>query len=190
MDTEQLGRSRFLNWLFKPAGASMESRLRRWLMPPEKTLQGAGIKPGQTVLEVGCGSGFFTLPAAKMIGGSGHLIAMDPLADFVDKVTGKVRDAGLDNVEVIRHDALDTKLPAASIDAVLLFGVLPFPTLPLDRLLPEMHRVLKPEGVLAVWQFPVPAGVPRAILRSGLFTKLGKKNGVYSYRRSGGPAGG
>ena len=70
MGAEQLGKSRLLNLLFKPAGATMESRLRRWLMPPEKTLRGAGLKPGQTVLEVGSGTGFFTLAAAEMIGPS------------------------------------------------------------------------------------------------------------------------
>ena len=36
----------------------MESRLRHWLMPPKKTLWGAGLGLGQTVLEVGCGTGF------------------------------------------------------------------------------------------------------------------------------------
>ncbi len=72
MDTEQLSQSWFINYIFKPAGTSMESRARRWLMPPQKTLQGADIKPGQTVLEVGCGSGFFTLPVAEMIGESGQ----------------------------------------------------------------------------------------------------------------------
>lgn len=184
MDTEKLGKSRFLNVLFKPAGASMESRLRHWLFPPKKTLQGADVKPGQTILEVGCGSGFFTLPAAEMIGESGHLIAMDPLSTFVERVSKKVLDAGLKNVEVIQRDALDTGLEAASMDMVLLFGVVPFPTLPLDKLMPEMHRVLKAEGTLAVWLFPTSAGVPTSILRSGLFTKLGKESGVYTYRRS------
>jgi demethylmenaquinone methyltransferase/2-methoxy-6-polyprenyl-1,4-benzoquinol methylase len=188
IDTEKLGKSRFLNILSKPGGAVMESRLRRWLIDPRKTLRGADIGSGQTVLEVGCGTGFFTLLAAEMIGESGHLIAMDPLSNFVDRVTKKVRDADLKNVEVLRRDALNTKLETASMDLVLLFGVVPFPTLPLDRLLPEMHRVLKAEGVLAVWLFPTSAGVPRNILRSGLFTKLGKKNGVYTYRRSEGPA--
>lgn len=184
MDTEELGKSRFLNLLFKPAGATMESQLRHWLFDPEKTLRGADIKSGQTVLEVGCGTGFFTLPAAEMIGENGHLIAMDPLSDFVDRVMKKVRDAGLGNVEVVRRDALNTGLEAASIDLVLLFGVVPYPSLPLNRLLPEMHRVLKAEGTLAVWLFPTSFGVPTSILRSGLFTRLGKKNGVYTYRRS------
>lgn len=188
MDAEKLGKSWYLNVLFRPAGASMESRLRHWLFPPKKSLGGADLKPGQTVLEVGCGTGFFTLPAAEMIGDSGYLIAMDPLEVFVDRVKEKVRDAKLKNVEVVRRDALYTGLEAASVDVVLLFGVLPFPTLPLDQLLPEMHRVLKAGGTLAVWMFPMSFGVPTSILRSGLFTQLGKKNGVYTYRRSDGSA--
>lgn len=119
-----------------------------------------------------------------MIGESGHLIAMDPMVDFIDRVKEKVRAAGLTNVEVVRRDALDTGLEAASIDVALLFGVVPFPSLPLSRLLPEMHRVLKPNGTLAVWLFPTTAGVPTAIRRSGLFTERGKRNGVYTYSRS------
>ena len=53
MNAEDSGNSKALNLLFKPAGMMMESRLRQWLMNPIKTLQGAGIKPGQTILEVG-----------------------------------------------------------------------------------------------------------------------------------------
>ncbi|MBT7293628.1 MAG: class I SAM-dependent methyltransferase, partial [Rhodospirillaceae bacterium] len=93
------------------------------------------------------------------------------------------------NVEVLCRDALDTGLDAASIDNALLFGVIPFPSLPLDRLLPEMHRVLKPDGSLAVWLFPTTAGVPTAILRSGLFTGLSKKHGVYAFERCEAPGG-
>ncbi len=189
MIAKKLGVSRILNFLAKPGGAAMESRWRRWLLPPGRTLRGAGVAGGQSVLEVGCGTGFFTLPAAGMIGESGRLIALEPLADFAERVREKVREAGLENVEVVRRDALETGLKSASVDLVfLLFGVLPFPTLPLDKLLPEMHRVLKAEGRLALWMFPVSAGVPSAIQRSGLFTALGKKHGVYTYGRSDGAA--
>lgn len=184
MDADKLGSSRFLNLLFKPAGMMMESRLRKWLMNPVKTLQGAGIGPGQTVLEVGCGTGFFTIPAAKMIGDQGHLVAMDALADYTKRVSQKVRAEHLANVRVVHRDALDTGLHTASIDTALLFGVLPFPFLPLSRLLPEMHRILKPEGRLAVWMFPVSGWVPKAILQSGLFTFISKQNGVFNYGRS------
>lgn len=188
MDAAKLGKSGFLNWFFKPSGAVMESRLRSWLLPPKKTLRGADIRPGQTVLEVGCGTGFFTLSVAELIGEGGHLIAMDPLSVFVDRVREKVRDAGLKNVEIVQRDALKTELETASMDLVLLLGVVPFPTLPPGQLLPEMHRILKEDGTLAVWLYPISFGVPGTILRSGLFSKLGKKNGVYTYRRSEGPA--
>jgi len=178
-----LGNSKIINLIFKPAGANMESRFRHWLYPPLKTLQDAGVRPGQTVLEVGCGTGFFTLPAAKLIGEQGRLIAMDVTSDFITRVSTKVEAAKIKNVEVIKRNALDTGLDSVSIDTVLLFGVLPFPLLPLNRLLPEMHRVLKPEGRLSVWLWPIPFLVPWSISRSGLFNFINKRNRVYNYSR-------
>ena len=184
MDTEHLGKSKLLNLLFKPAGLAMESRFRRLLHDPVKILHGADIQPGQVVLEVGSGTGFFTIYAAQLIGDQGRLIAMDPLTAYVERLNRKVEAAGLRNVQVVRRDALDTGLDDISIDRALLFGVLPFPSLPLDRLLPEMHRVLKPNGTLAVWMLPIAGWVPTSIRRSALFTYTHKRNGVYNYRRS------
>jgi ubiquinone/menaquinone biosynthesis C-methylase UbiE len=85
----------------------MGSGLRRWLSDPVRTLQGADIRPGQTVLEVGCGTGFFTVPAAQPIGNQGCLLAMDVLAGYLEQVSAKLRDAGLTNVRVLKRDALD-----------------------------------------------------------------------------------
>ena len=181
MDTLRLGQSRAVNFIAGLSGRLMGSSLRRWLQNPGKILQNTNIARGQTVVEVGCGPGFFTLDAAEMIGESGRLVAIEPLSDFVDKVRGEIKQAGLKNVEVLNRDALNTGLEDNSVDLVLLLGVVPFPTLPLKKLLPEMHRILKPGGSLAVWLFPATAGVPTAILKSSLFTGTGKSNGVYSY---------
>lgn len=161
----------------------MESRLRRLLHDPVKILEGADVHPGQIVLEVGSGTGFFTIAAARLIGEGGRLIAMEPLTGYVERLNQKVGEAGLKNVEVVRRDALNTGLDAASTDRVLLFGVLPFPSLPLNRLLPEMHRVLKPTGTMAIWMFPVAGWVPTAVRRSAQFAYLGKQHGVYNFRR-------
>lgn len=184
MNAEDLGNSRILNWLFKPAGMVMESSLREFLMNPVKTLQGADIQPGQTVLEVGSGTGFFTIPAAQMIGVEGKLIAMEPLAHFSRRISEKAQRADLRHVRVIQRDALNTGLDNACIDRVLLFGVIPFPLLPLNRLLPEMRRVLRREGILAVWLFPplVHGWVPKAIRQSGLFADMKKQKGVYTFK--------
>ena len=175
-----------MNLIFKPAGMLMGSKVRQWLMDPAKTLQIADIQPAQTILEVGCGTGFFTLAAARMIGDQGCLVAMDASSGFLKEVAQKVQRANLNHVRIVQRDALDTGLETASVDKVLLFGVIPFPLLPLDKLLPEMHRVLKPEGTMAVWLFPrlVHSWVPKSILRSGLFEYTCKGKGVYNYRRS------
>ncbi|MDH5370262.1 MAG: class I SAM-dependent methyltransferase [Gammaproteobacteria bacterium] len=183
MKSEQLGSSKFLNLLLKPAGLSMGSTLRKRIMNPVKTLQAADVKPGETILEVGCGTGFFTIPAAQMIGEQGHLIAMDVMSGYLEQVAKKVQAAGLKNVRIIKRDALDTGLESESVDKILLFGVLPFPSLPLNHLLPEMHRILKPDGRIAVWMFPVSFGVPTLIVKSGLFTSINKQKGVYNYRK-------
>jgi len=162
--------------------AIMESRLRYRLFGPIKIIQGAGIRPGQKVLEVGCGTGFFTIPTARLIGDTGCLVAMDILPISVETVNKKVKTAELKNVRVVKGDALNTQLEAESMDAIMIFGVIPAPMIPMEKLLTEMHRILKPGGTMAVWP-PIPGFLPKSILQSGLFTYNLKRHGVYNFRR-------
>ncbi len=110
---------------------------------------------------------------------------MDASSEFLEEVAKKVQKADLTNVRIMQRDALDTALETASIDKALLFGVIPFPLLPLNKLLPEMHRVLKPGGTMAVWLFTplVHSWVPKAILKTGLFSFMNKRSRVYNYKR-------
>jgi ubiquinone/menaquinone biosynthesis C-methylase UbiE len=180
MRTRKIADSKVGHLFIKILAAGMESRFRYRFFGPAKILQGADIRPGQTVLELGCGTGYFTLPIARLIGDHGHLIAMDVLPDSVEFVARRVQSAGLTNVRVIVGDALDTKLDSGSLDAILLFGVIPAPMLPLKLLIPEMHRILKPGGTLAVWP---PVWLRKSILRSGLFTYANKRNAVFNFTR-------
>ena len=181
MNPGALANTRIGQFLIRLMAAVMESRLRYRLFGPLKILQGAELKPGQTVLELGCGTGFFTLPAAQLIGDQGCLTAMDILQVSVDEVSRKVQTANLKNVRVVKGNALNTGLEAGSLDVVLLFGVIPAPMLPMNQLMTEMRRILKPEGILAVWP---PSWTHAEILRSGLFLFASKRNGVYNYRRN------
>jgi tRNA G46 methylase TrmB len=103
MNTEDLGNSKILNLLFKPGGVVMGSRLPHWLVSPVKTLRGADIQLGQTVLEVECGTGFFTISAAQLIGDQGCLVAMDVLSDYIERVSKKVQAADLKNVRLFNR---------------------------------------------------------------------------------------
>jgi ubiquinone/menaquinone biosynthesis C-methylase UbiE len=182
MDITTFANSKIAHFVFRIIGIAMESRFRYQFFGPMTTLQGADIQTGQTVLEVGCGTGFYTVAAAQVIGDQGCLVAMDVLPMSIERVSKKVRAANLKNVRVVRGDAMNTELDAESMDVVLLFGVIPAPMLPLNRLLPEMHRVLKTGGTLAVWP-PIPGWLPKSILRTELFTYVGKRHGVYNFRR-------
>jgi len=158
----------------------MESPLRRKLNDPVRTLKGAGIQSGQQVLEVGCGTGYFTISAAKLVGDEGLIHAIDIYPPSIECVAKKVEDAHVTNVKVTNADAMDNGLPGNSFDLVLLFGVLPAPVLTLDRLLLEMHRVLKQGGGLAIWSM-VPFWSTAPVARSKLFKYRGKENGVHNF---------
>jgi len=146
---------------------------------PIKTLKAAGIQPGQQVLEVGCGPGFFTIAAAKLVGDNGciHAIDLQPLA--IKMTEKKLQKSGLTNVKVTIADAAKAGLPTESIDLVLLFGVIH--SLPLALVLPELHRVLRPGGALAVQTFS--GWSAGRVTKGGLFTFVGKEGRVFKFRK-------
>ena len=108
-----------------------------------------GITRGNAVLDFDCGSGNYVIPAAHLVEG-GTVYALDSDPETLEKVKARCSEAGLHNVEIIQSDDLDTRLPSAWVDAVLLFDVIHAVDEP-RRLLEEMDRVLKPRGTVAVY---------------------------------------
>ncbi|MCK4475789.1 MAG: class I SAM-dependent methyltransferase [Methanophagales archaeon] len=113
-----------------------------------RLLKAAGLKPGQKVVEVGCGPGFFTIPAARIVGEEGFVYAVDvhPLA--IERVKEKIEKEGIKNVGPILANASDTGLPDRSIDIAFIFG-LRYIAGGLENVIAEIHRILKPGGVLS-----------------------------------------
>jgi ubiquinone/menaquinone biosynthesis C-methylase UbiE len=66
------------------------------IQKPEKILDGL-VKPGQTVADIGCGPGFFTLPMAKMVSEKGKVIAADLQQEMLDKLHARAAEKGLKN---------------------------------------------------------------------------------------------
>jgi ubiquinone/menaquinone biosynthesis C-methylase UbiE len=181
--TESFMDSRAANLLFRLMAPVMESRLRYRFSDPVTILEGAGIRPGQELLEIGCGTGFFTVSAAEMVGDGGRVYAMDPHPLALEHVTRKMQDSGRTNVRLIKADATEAGLVSGCVDLALLFGVIPSPIIPLDRLLPEIHRLLRSKGALAVWT-AFPWWSPASLTRSGLFVWTGKEKGVHRFRKA------
>jgi len=127
---------------------SLFFRLRDVFMNPRKLLEKVDIKERQIVLDFGCGSGSYVIPAARMVGENGMVYALDihPLA--ISAVEKKANKEGLTNIATILSDR-DTGLPDESIDVVLLYDVIR--SIKDKRaLLKELHRVMKANGLLSI----------------------------------------
>ena len=146
------------NWHF-PApsfiGSFLDSDFRKKLQPPEVVIRRSGIKPGMRVLEIGCGSGAFAVPAARLIGEEGKLYALDIQKNMLTQLERKLAlpgNTGIHNIVLVNESAYSLPFEADSVDLVYMVTVLQ--EIP-DRLhaLSEIRRVLKPGGILAVSEF-------------------------------------
>ena len=179
MDTETLSRTNTGKIFINVISNLMESRFRYKFSSPMSIINGVKDLNGSTVLEVGCGTGFFTISLSELIGDNGSLTAIDILQESVDFVSKRVKEYNLENANIMKRDVLNTDFPSDCFDIVILFGVVPAPMLPLAKVLSEIYRVLKPKGVLAIW--PAIPGLQKYIVKSRLFLLAYKKNGVLNF---------
>ncbi|MBC7601446.1 MAG: methyltransferase domain-containing protein [Ramlibacter sp.] len=115
-------------------------------------LESAALLPGERVLDLACGTGLVTLPAARAVGASGQVIGGDISDRMVDALRDRAAEAGLEQVAAARMDAEQLALPDRSVDVVLCaLGLMYLPDP--EQALREIKRVLRPGGrtVLAVW---------------------------------------
>ncbi|MCW9096800.1 MAG: methyltransferase domain-containing protein, partial [Ignavibacteriaceae bacterium] len=75
---------------------SLDTRFRRWFQSPKKILK-PYIKEGMTVLDLGCGPGFFSIELAKMVGSSGKVITADLQKGMLEKLKEKIKGTQLEN---------------------------------------------------------------------------------------------
>lgn len=125
----------------------------------------ARLRPGETVLDIGCGAGVDTLLAARAVGPGGRVIGLDMTPAMVERTRQHAAEARLDNVEV--REGLMEAIPLAdsSVDAVVSNGVLNLSTRK-SRALAEMLRVLRAGGRLALADLVVTEALPEEVLRS------------------------
>lgn len=60
--------------------------------------------------DIGCGIGYFTIPASKIVGNSGNIFAMDILPEMLQNVVAKINDNNISNIEIILTEENDLKL--------------------------------------------------------------------------------
>ena len=175
--------SHMSNFAFRIISLMHDNPFLQYFRNPYKLLKAAGLKPGQKVLEVGCGPGFFTIPAAKIVGGEGFVYAVDvhPLA--IERVNEKIEREGIKNLEPILANASDTGLADRIIDIAFLFG-LQYIAGGLENVIAEIQRTLKDGGVLS---FEKTRGSAKKLIvdvERGGFIYSGRQARIFLFRKS------
>jgi ubiquinone/menaquinone biosynthesis C-methylase UbiE len=122
-----------------------ESR-RQW-QDAEAILASIGLKPGATFVDLGCGEGFFALPAARLVGAGGRVYALDVRPEAVERLRQRASAEGLTNLHLRVGRAEDSVLCDACADFVF-FGIVLHDFDEPAKVLANAARMLKPEGRL------------------------------------------
>lgn len=157
-------------WVEAPHPIITRERLRAVLRP----------EPGERLLEIGVGTGYYSHDLAGWVEPEGRLELFDLQQEFLDHVMRGAQERGLSNLVPTRGDATALPYEDASVDAVILTAVLG--EIPDSAAaLREIRRVLKPGGRLVVGEL---FGDPHFTTRAGL-ERLGAEAGLELVERSG-----
>jgi ubiquinone/menaquinone biosynthesis C-methylase UbiE len=126
-----------------------------------RLLEGVALRPGQRVLDVACGTGIVARLAAPRVAPSGRIVGVDLNAGMLAMARDRASESGL-QIDFRQGDAAALPFAAAEFDAVFCQqGLQFFPDKP--RALCEMHRVIRPGGVLALSVFAPPSRFSTAL---------------------------
>jgi len=149
-------------WVEAPHPIITRDRLRSVLWP----------EPGERILEIGVGVGYYTLDMAEWVGPEGTIEIFDLQQKFLDHVGERAAERGLTNINPTQGDATALPFEDDSMDAVVLTAVLgeiPDPVAALR----QVQRVLKPSGRLVVGEL---FGDPHFTTQSALRRQAGEAN--------------
>jgi len=141
-----------------------EAERRRW-QNPESVLALSGLKLAMTFVDLGCGNGFFALPAARTVGAEGRVYGVDANPEIIEELRKRAEGEGLKNFDLTAGRAEQTLPCEQCADMVFMGNVLHDFDDP-ARVLQNARRMLKPEGVLVNvdWKDePSPMGPPMSI---------------------------
>lgn len=126
---------------------SDDTERRRW-QDPEAILDGIGLQPGMVFADIGCGEGFFTLPAAKAVGGEGRVYALDVDDEAIGRLKETARRRGLKNITAIFGEG-ETTVPCERCADIVFLGIVLHDFSDAAKVLANARKIIKPGGLLA-----------------------------------------
>lgn len=166
---------------------------RKW-QNPEAILTGVGLKAGLTFMDIGCGRGYFALPAARIVGESGKVYGVDTNSESINSLKELARREGLSNLDLTIGKAEDVVMCEACAD-IIFFGIVLHDFENPAKVLENARKMLKPDGLLVNLDWkkePTMFGPPlrirfspeeaaRLIEAAGFKVQAVKESGPYHY---------
>ena len=132
------------DWLVRPEREAEEQ--------PEKALDALNLKPGMVVADIGAGVGYMSLRMARRVGPAGKVYANDLQPPMLDLLRQNAAKAGIGNIVTVVGDVADPKLPANTMDLVLLVDVYHEFSQP-QQMLRKIRDTLKADGRLVLLEY-------------------------------------
>ncbi len=123
----------------------LDSEERRKFLPPEDILRKIGVREDTIFADIGCGTGYFTIPAAEMAE-RGNVFAIDMQEEMLEMLKEKI--SGKENITIVSSTEDKIPLPDESVDIAFMANVLH--EIDGDGTLREAHRILRHGGILVV----------------------------------------
>jgi ubiquinone/menaquinone biosynthesis C-methylase UbiE len=162
---------------------AFDFRIRDLFSPRKNIIADIGIKPGARILDFGCGPGAYIPAAEELTGPSGHIYALDAQPMAIEYVQELCRKRKFSNVTSILSDRA-TGLPAASIDVIFLYDILHALT-DAKPIFKELHRVLKPNGILSVNDHHMKhEAIIARVTAAGYFKLMERKSKTIAFART------
>jgi ubiquinone/menaquinone biosynthesis C-methylase UbiE len=154
--------------------------IRDLIYPPKEIFNELPIKHGYQILDYGCGPGSYSIAAAELLEETGMVYALDLHPYAIEDVRQAIKKRKLSNIQTITSDC-ETGLPSNSVDIILLhyiFNDLKNP----DQILKELHRILKPQGILSFSEYSLEKISPK-VSQNGLFQVIAKGRKTHSFMK-------
>ena len=122
-----------------------EKERRNW-QSPERTLEKIGLEEGHHFADIGCGYGFFSIPAAKIVGKKGKVYAVDKNSEAISIVKRRLKDESL-NAELVTGMAEETIFCEECMDFVF-FSIVLHDFRDIPKVLENSRKMIKDDGIL------------------------------------------
>ncbi len=122
----------------------------------EEVLKNAGIKSGDVFLDAGCGDGYISIEASKMVGKQGRVYAVDVYPESIEIVKTKIRDSDLNNMEAVLADITkNIPIDDDSVDHIMMANVLHgfVAENEVEPVMDNINRIIKSGGIFSVVEF-------------------------------------